>query len=120
LAVAGIGPGFIRSANHMRTLMDVPFSQGRVAGSFQLVGQCLGNAIGIAIGSAISYALIVHVPCDAAGLPDHADPESVGAYAYAFQTAMAVLILFCLIALIFAGIDHRARSRQLAEQTTAG
>ncbi|HIW46315.1 MAG TPA: MFS transporter [Candidatus Yaniella excrementigallinarum] len=120
LAVAGIGPGFIMSANQMRTLMDVPVTQGGVAGSFQQVGQRLGNAIGIAIGSAIFYALIVDVPRDAAGLPDPADPESVGAYAYAFQTAMAVLILFCLIALIFAGIDHRARSRQLAEQTTAG
>src|SRR5699024_1282141 len=53
LAVAGIGPGFIMSANQMRTLMDVPVTQGGVAGSFQQVGQRLGNAIGIAIGSAI-------------------------------------------------------------------
>lgn len=116
LAVAGIGPGFIMSANQMRTLMDVPVTQGGVAGSFQQVGQRLGNAIGIAMGSAIFYTLIVAVPRDAAGLPDPTDPESVSAYAYAFQTAMAVLILFCLVALIFAGIDHRARSKQLAEQ----
>src|SRR5690625_3227493 len=64
LAVAGIGPGFIMSANQMRTLMDVPVTQGGVAGSFQQVGQRLGNAIGIAIGSAIFYALIVDVPRD--------------------------------------------------------
>lgn len=116
LAVAGIGPGFIMSANQMRTLMDVPVVQGGVAGSFQQVGQRLGNAIGIAIGSAIFYALVANVPRDASGLPDPTDPASMSTYTGAFQTAMAVLILFSVIALIFAGIDHRARSRQLAEQ----
>lgn len=116
LAIGGIGPGFIMSANQMRTLMDVPVIQGGVAGSFQQVGQRLGNAMGIAIGSAIFYALVVAVPRDASGLPDPTNPDSVSAYAYAFQMAMAVLILFSLVALIFAGIDHRARSRQLAQQ----
>lgn len=116
LAIAGIGPGFIMSANQMRTLMDVPVVQGGVAGSFQQVGQRLGNAIGIAIGSAIFYAMVAAVPRDASGLPDPTDPASMSTYASAFQTALAVLILFSIIALIFAGIDHRARSRQLAEQ----
>src|SRR5699024_7771409 len=120
LAVSGIGPGFIMSANQMRTLMDVPVTQGGVAGSFQQVGQRLGNAIGIAIASAIFYALIVDVPRDEAGLPDPADPEFVGAYAYACQTAMDVLIRFCLIAIIIDGTNHRARSWQLAQQATAG
>lgn len=120
LAIAGIGPGFIMSANQMRTLMDVPITQGGVAGSFQQVGQRLGNAIGIAVGSAIFYALVVTVPRNASGLPDPTDSSSVAAYAYAFQMAMAVLILFSLVALIFAGIDHRARSKQLAEQAAAG
>src|SRR5699024_2719778 len=94
LAVAGIGPGFIMAANQMRTLMDVPITQGGVAGSFQQVGQRLGNAIGIAVGSAIFYALVVAVPRDATGLPDPTDPVSVATYGYAFQMAMAVLILF--------------------------
>lgn len=116
LAVAGIGPGLIMSANQMRTLMDVPVTQGGVAGSFQQVGQRVGNAIGIAVGSAIFYSLVVAVPRDATGLPDPTDPDSIAAYAGAFQMAMAILILFSLVALIFAGIDHRARSRQLAEQ----
>lgn len=116
LAIAGIGPGFIMSANQMRTLMDVPVTQGGVAGSFQQVGQRVGNAIGIAVGSAIFYSLVVAVPRDASGLPDPTDPDSIAAYANAFQMAMAILILFSLIALIFAGIDHRARSRQIAEQ----
>lgn len=120
LAVAGIGPGFIMAANQMRTLMDVPITQGGVAGSFQQVGQRLGNAIGIAVGSAIFYALVVAVPRDATGLPDPTDPVSVATYGYAFQMAMAVLILFCLIALIFAGIDHRARSRQLSVAPVTG
>ena len=115
LGVAGIGPGFIMSANQMRTLIDVPITQGGVAGSFQQVGQRLGNAIGVAVGSAIFYALVVAVPRDSSGLPDPTDPASVAAYAHAFQMAMAVLILFSVVALIFAGIDHRARSRQLAE-----
>lgn len=114
LALAGIGPGFIMVANQTRTLMDVPIVQGGVAGSFQQVGQRVGNAIGIAIGSAIFYALIVNVPRDESGMPDHTDPASIATYGQAFQTAMAVLILFCLVALIFAGIDHRARSQQLA------
>lgn len=118
LALAGIGPGFIMAANQMRTLMDVPVTQGGVAGSFQQVGQRLGNAIGIAVGSAIFYALVVTVPRDASGQPDPADPRSIATYAYAFQTAMAVMILFCLVALIFAAIDHRARSRQLTQQVT--
>lgn len=116
MAVAGIGPGFIMAANQTRTLMDVPVTQGGVAGSFQQVGQRLGNAIGVAVGSAIFYALVVAVPRDASGLPDPTDPSTVDTYAYAFQMAMAVLILFLLIALIFAGIDHRARSNQLADQ----
>lgn len=115
LAVAGIGPGFIMSANQMRTLMDVPVAQGGVAGSFQQVGQRLGNAIGIAVGSAIFYALVVNVPRDTHGLPDPTDAASVATYATAFQTAVAILLLFSLVALIFAGIDHRARSRQLAQ-----
>jgi len=119
LAIAGVGPGFIMAANQMRTLMDVPVTQGGVAGSFQQVGQRLGNAIGIAVGSAIFYALVVAVPRDASGLPDPTDASSVAAYVYAFQMAMAVLILCSLVALIFAGIDHRARSKQLAEQANA-
>jgi MFS family permease len=118
LAVGGVGPGFIMAANQMRTLMDVPVVQGGVAGSFQQVGQRVGNAMGIAIGSAIFYALIVAVPRDGHGLPDTTDPESIATYSHAFQTAMAVLILFCLVALIFAGIDHRVRNRQLAAQQT--
>ena len=120
LAIAGIGPGFIMAANQMRTLMDVPVTQGGVAGSFQQVGQRVGNAIGIAVGSAIFYALIVAVPRDASGLPDPTDPDSIAAYANAFQIAMAVLILFCLVALVIAGIDHRARRRQLAEEALTG
>lgn len=100
--------------------MDVPVAQGGVAGSFQQVGQRVGNAIGIAVGSAIFYALIVDVPRDHSGLPDHTDPASIATYAQAFQTAMAVLILFCLVALIFAGIDHRARSRQLQTRDVTG
>lgn len=119
LAIAGIGPGFIMAANQMRTLMDVPVTQGGVAGSFQQVGQRVGNAIGIAVGSAIFYALVVAVPRDASGMPDPTDPASIATYSHAFQMAMAVLILFCLIALVFAGIDHRARSRQLAEEAVA-
>ncbi len=118
LGIAGIGPGFIMAANQMRTLMDVPITQGGVAGSFQQVGQRVGNAIGVAIGSAIFYTLVVSVPRDASGLPDPTDPSSIEAYAFAFQMAMSVLILFSLVALIFAGIDHRARSKQLAEQAT--
>lgn len=114
LAIAGIGPGFIMAANQMRTLMDVPVTQGGVAGSFQQVGQRVGNAIGIAVGSAIFYALVVAVPRDASGLPDPTDPASIATYAFAFQMAMAVLILFSVIALVFAAIDHRARSKQLA------
>lgn len=120
LAVAGIGPGFIMAANQMRTLMDVPVTQGGVAGSFQQVGQRVGNAIGIAVGSAIFYALVVAVPRDATGMPDPTDPDSIAAYSHAFQMAMAVLILFCLVALVFAGIDHRARSRQLAQKALSG
>lgn len=119
LAIAGIGPGFIMAANQMRTLMDVPVTQGGVAGSFQQVGQRVGNAIGIAVGSAIFYALVVAVPRDASGMPDPTDPASIATYSHAFQMAMAVLILFCLIALVFAGIDHRARSRELAEEAMA-
>lgn len=114
LAIAGIGPGFIMSANQMRTLIEVPVVQGGVAGSFQQVGQRLGNAIGIAMGSAIFYALVSAVPRDASGLPDPTDPHSVEAYAAAFQAAMALLILFAIVALVFAGIDHRARNRQRA------
>lgn len=117
LAIAGIGPGFIMSANQMRTLIEVPVSQGGVAGSFQQVGQRLGNAIGIAIGSAIFYAMVAAVPRDATGLPDPTDPASVAAYAGAFQLAMAVLILFSVTALVFASIDHRARNRQLTAQS---
>lgn len=116
LAMAGIGPGFLMAANQMRTLIDVPVTQGGVAGSFQQVGQRLGNAIGIAVGSAIFYALVVAVPRDASGLPDPTDPSSVAAYAYAFQMAMGVLFIFSLIALFFAALDHRARNKQLAEQ----
>ena len=119
LAVAAIGPGFIMAANQTRTLMDVPVTQGGVAGSFQQVGQRLGNAIGVAVGSAIFYALVAGVPRDASGLPDPTDSSSVAAYAYAFQIAMAVLILFLLVALLFAGIDHRARKKQLTEQAAA-
>ncbi|GAA4117922.1 MFS transporter [Enteractinococcus coprophilus] len=119
LAIAGVGPGFIMAANQMRTLMDVPVTQGGVAGSFQQVGQRLGNAIGIAVGSAIFYSLVVAVPRDASGLPDPTNPSSVATYAYAFQMAMVVLIMFSVVALVFAGIDHRARSRQLAEQAAA-
>lgn len=117
LAIAGIGPGFIMSANQMRTLIEVPVSQGGVAGSFQQVGQRLGNAIGIAIGSAIFYAMVAAVPRDTTGLPDPTDPASVAAYAGAFQLAMAVLIVFSLTALVFASIDHRARNRQLTAQS---
>src|SRR5699024_81134 len=103
--------------NQMRTLIEVPVSQGGVAGSFQQVGQRLGNAIGIAIGSAIFYAMVAAVPRDTTGLPDPTDPASVAAYAGAFQLAMAVLIVFSLTALVFASIDHRARKRQLTAQS---
>ena len=119
LGIAGIGPGLIMSANQMRTLIDVPVTQGGVAGSFQQVGQRVGNAIGIAVASAIFYSLVVGVPRDASGLPDPTDPDSIAAYSSAVQMALAILILFSLVALIFAGIDHRARSRQLAEQALA-
>src|SRR5699024_11708693 len=88
LAVAGIGPGFIMSANQMRTLIEVPVSQGGAAGSFQQVGQRLGNAIGIAIGSPIFYATAAAVPRDTTGLPDPTDPASVAACAGPFQIAL--------------------------------
>lgn len=120
LAVAGLGPGFIMSANQMRTLIDVPIIQGGVAGSFQQVGQRVGNAIGIAIGSAVFYALVASVPRDASGLPDPTDQASIDAYAGAFQLAMTVLIVFSLVALVFAGIDHRARRQELAAQAHNG
>lgn len=71
------------------------------------------------MGSAIFYSLVVAVPRDASGLPDPTNPSSVATYAYAFQMAMVVLIMFSVVALVFAGIDHRARSRQLAEQAAA-
>lgn len=117
LAFAGVGTGTIMAANQLRTLIDVPVTQGGVAGSVQQVGQRLGNAIGIAVGSAIFYALVVAVPRDASGLPDPSDPASVATYGFAFQMAMAVLIFFLLIALLFAVIDHRARRAQLSAQT---
>ena len=116
LAFAGVGPGIVISSNQMRTLMDVPPSQGGVAGSFQQVGQRLGNAVGIAVGTAIFYAVVVSVPRNDLGLPDPTDPASVSTYTDAFQVAMTTLILFSVVALIFAATDHRARTQQLAEQ----
>lgn len=117
LAVAGVGGGCIVSANQMRTLTDVPITQGGVAGSFQQVGQRLGNAIGVAVCLAIFYASVVNVPRDASGLPDPTDSDSIATYAYAFQMATALLIFLALVALIFAALDHRAHKGRMLKQT---
>ena len=93
LAVAGIGPGFIMSANQMRTVKHVPVDSAGVAGSFMQVGQRLGNAIGIAIAASVYYASIVASPDD---------PRR------AFTFAMTVILGIGIVALVFSLIDWRA------------
>lgn len=112
LALCGVGPGLVMSANQMRTLMHVPLASAGVAGSFQQVGQRLGNAIGIAVATTVFYALVSSVPRTSGGLVDPNDPVALETYRTAFDASMVVLMLMCALALVFAVLDHRQRRRE--------
>lgn len=110
LAVGGVGPGLVMSANQMRTMKHVPLASAGVGGSFMQVGQRLGNAMGIAVATAVFYAVLA-----TAGItPDnHGDAAGAEAtYRHAYVLGMVVLVTLSLAALLFAWLDYRVDKRE--------
>lgn len=112
LAVGGVGPGLVMSANQMRTVKHVPLESAGVGGSFMQVGQRLGNAMGIAVSASVFYAALA-----AAGIMPGAGSTSAAAvadYRSAYASGMFVLVALSLAALLFSWLDLRADARERA------
>lgn len=111
LAVGGVGPGLVMSANQMRTVSRVPLETAGVGGSFMQVGQRLGNAMGIAIATSIFFAVLVDVSMPD-GVPDVTDPVTVQTFKDAFLAAMTYIGGVALLATVVALFDLRASKRE--------
>jgi hypothetical protein len=96
MTIAGAGGGLVISPNQTITLMEVPVTQGGVAGSMAQVGQRVGTAIGVAAVVSTFYAALYA----GAGTPDH-----VKVFRDGFQSGMLVALGLVGIALVFAIID---------------
>lgn len=116
LGLGGVGPGFIMSANQMRTLKHVPLESAGVGGSFMQVGQRLGNAMGIAVAASIFYAVASIAPM-IGSVPDHTDPATAGIYQDAFVAAVWFPIGLALVGLLVSWLDWRVDRRERAAGT---
>jgi EmrB/QacA subfamily drug resistance transporter len=96
MTIAGAGGGLVISPNQTITLMEVPVTQGGVAGSMAQVGQRVGTAIGVAAVVSTFYAALYA----GAGKADH-----VQVFRDGFQSGMLVALGLIGIALVFAVID---------------
>jgi EmrB/QacA subfamily drug resistance transporter len=96
MTVAGAGGGLVISPNQTLTLMEVPVTQGGVAGSMAQVGQRVGTAIGVAAIVSTFYAALYA----GAGKADH-----VQVFRDGFQGGMLVALALVGVALVFAVID---------------
>ena len=116
LALGGVGPGLVMSANQMRTVKHVPLESAGVGGSFMQVGQRLGNAMGVAVAASIFFAVASAAPL-VGGLPDAADPAVRALYRDAFVAAMTLLVGLGGVALVLAVVDWRVDRRERLEGT---
>ena len=113
LAVGGVGPGLVMSANQMRTMKHVPLAAAGVGGSFMQVGQRLGNAMGIAVATSVFYAVLAAAGM-APGGPVDAAAGGEDAYRHAYVSGMVVLVALSLVALVFSWLDYRVDARERA------
>ena len=116
LALGGVGPGLVMSANQMRTVKHVPLESAGVGGSFMQVGQRLGNAMGVAVAASIFYA-VASAARLVDGVPDASDPATQQLFREAFVSAMWFLVALAAVTLVFAVLDWRVDRRQQAEGT---
>ncbi|HYI32314.1 MAG TPA: MFS transporter [Glaciibacter sp.] len=112
MTIAGAGGGLVISPNQTITLMDVPVTQGGVAGSMAQVGQRVGTSIGVAAVISTYYAVLY----DRAGSPFH-----IQVFREGFQGGMMVALAMIGVALVFAVLDlfgnrrsHRLNAKMAA------
>lgn len=113
MTISGAGGGLVISPNQTITLMDVPVTQGGVAGSMAQVGQRVGTAIGVAAVISTFYAVLY----DGAGSPFH-----IQVFRDGFMSGMTVAIALIGVALAFAFLDlfgHRRSLRATASMASA-
>ena len=100
MLIAGLGGGAVISPNQTLMLEDVPVHQGGLAGSIAQVGQRVGTAIGLAAALSVFFGTVT------AGQPGNID-----LYRFGFTLAMSVVGAFIVLALFFALLDLRRRTR---------
>lgn len=112
MTISGAGGGLVISPNQTITLMDVPVTQGGVAGSMAQVGQRVGTSIGVAAVISTFYAVLY----DGAGSPFH-----IQVFREGFQSGMMVALALIGVALVFAVLDlfSSRRSRSLDTRSAA-
>ncbi|MEF3322944.1 MFS transporter [Gulosibacter sp. GYB002] len=119
LAVGGVGPGLVMSANQMRTMKHVPLAAAGVGGSFMQVGQRLGNAMGIAVATSVFYAVLAAVGMTPGG-PVDAAAGGEDTYRHAYVWGMVVLVALSVVALVFSWLDYRVDARERAAGEAPG
>ncbi len=103
MTIGGVGGGFVISPNQTLTLMDIPVSQGGLAGSVGQLGQRIGTAIGTAVTLALFYSTIFR---ESAGEP------SLAVYHDAYGIGMLAVAIFVAIAFGIGVADLAARRRE--------
>lgn len=96
MTVTGAGGGFVISPNQTITLMDVPVTQGGVAGSMAQVGQRVGTAVGVAAVISTFYATLYA----GEGEPDH-----IQVFRDGFLHGMLIALGLIVIAMAIAAAD---------------
>lgn len=100
LLVAGLGGGSVITPNQALSLAEIDVRGGSTAGGMLQTSQRIGSAVGTAVVSAVFYA----IAASGTGLTG---PARSRHYGHAYTAALAVTVVFALVALALAVREAR-------------
>lgn len=103
ILLGGIGGGLVISPNQTLTLMEIPVSQGGLAGSMGQLGQRIGTAIGTAVALSLFFSTVYR---------EEGQESNFVVYQDAYTLGMLAVALFVALAFVVAVVDLTARRRQ--------
>lgn len=101
LTIMAFGHGAMGSANQTIAVVDIPASEGGVAGGVKQTAERVGNALGNAMITAIYFAGVTHGP------------------AVGVTVGYSAIVFFCLISLAIAVVDRRQQGPGIVEAVGA-
>lgn len=101
LAIFGIGTGAMGSSNQTQSMLDVPPSQGGIAGGIQQTGQRIFTAIGSAVLTGIFFGATLGLEATAPGEDLALAGRWTTGYSLAFAGSTAFLAVALVVAIVY-------------------